>query len=189
MFALATCMTVGSSVGSWRFTLRALCGPMPILATYVAAPMEHCCSSKLHWCVIPVGLLNWNRNGYGSFTITFVILMNIGKHQSNLFSHLPGWLQIKRFLGMYPGLNIGRQAIDKPKQGLCINHVSALGIRLRKSHNILSETTLLCRLSQGLPCFKCVVHWLKVAEQHSLQITPTRHITLHLIPSVSLPLK
>ena len=83
-------MTVGSSVGSWRFTFRALRGLMPILATYVAAPMEHRCGAKLHWCVIPVGLLEGNRNGYGSFTITFVILMDIGKHQSNLFSHLHG---------------------------------------------------------------------------------------------------
>ena len=90
MFALATVMTVGSSVGSWRFTLRALRGLMPILATYVAAPTERRCGAKLHWCIIPVGLLNGNGNGYRSFTITFVILMNIGKRQSNLFSHLHG---------------------------------------------------------------------------------------------------
>ena len=50
-------MTVGSSVGSWRFTLGALRGLMPILATYVAAPTERRCGAKLHWRVIPVGLL------------------------------------------------------------------------------------------------------------------------------------
>ena len=83
-------MMVGSSVGSWRFTLRALCGLMPVLATYMAAPMELCCGAKLHWHVIPVGLLNGKGNGYGSFTITFVILMNIGKRLSNLFSNLHG---------------------------------------------------------------------------------------------------
>ena len=73
MFALATVMMVGSSVGSWRFTLRALRGLMPILATFVAAPTKRRCGAKLHWCVIPVGLLNGNGNGYGSFTVMFVI--------------------------------------------------------------------------------------------------------------------
>ena len=70
-------MTVGSSVGSWRFTLGALRGLMPILATYVAAPTERRCGAKLHWRVIPVGLLKGNGNGHGSFTITFVILITL----------------------------------------------------------------------------------------------------------------
>ena len=83
-------MTVGSSVGSWRFTLRALRGLMPILATYMAAPMECRCGAKLHRYVIPVGLLNGNGNGYGSFTDMFVTFVSSGKRRTNLLSHLHG---------------------------------------------------------------------------------------------------
>ena len=90
---------------------------------------------------------------------------------------------------MYPGLDVGREPIDKVKRGLCFIHISALGIALRKTHNVLSDTTLLDPLSQGLPCFKGAVHWLEIPKQHSLQITPAQHITLHLVPSVSLPLR
>ena len=90
LLALVACMMVGSSVGSWRFSLRALRGLMPILATYVAAPAECCFGAKLHWRVIPVGLLNGNGNGYGSFTSTFVTLVSSGKRRINLFSHLHG---------------------------------------------------------------------------------------------------
>ena len=86
----ATRMLVGSSVGSWSFTLGALRGLMPILTTYVAAPTEHHSRAKLHWHVIPVGLLNGYRNGYRSFTDTFVTLVSSGKRQTNLFSHLHG---------------------------------------------------------------------------------------------------
>ena len=89
-FTSATVMPVGSSVGSWRFTLGALRGLMPILATYVAAPTERRCGAKLHWRVIPAGLLEGNGNGHGSFAVTFVILIDIGKRRSNLFSHLHG---------------------------------------------------------------------------------------------------
>ena len=81
---------VGSSVGSWRFTLGALRGLMPILATYVAAPTERRCGTKLHWRVISVGLLEGNGNGHEFFTVMFVILINIGKRRSDLFSHLHG---------------------------------------------------------------------------------------------------
>ena len=83
-------MMVGSSVGSWRFTLRALHGLMLIPTTYVAVPMERHCSAKLHWCVISVGLLHGNGNGYGSFTDMFVTLVSSGKRRPNLFSHLHG---------------------------------------------------------------------------------------------------
>ena len=47
-------MMVGSSVGSWRFTLRTLRGLMPILTTYVAVPTERRCGAKLHWRIISV---------------------------------------------------------------------------------------------------------------------------------------
>ena len=90
LFALDTLMTLGSSVGSWRFTLKALHGLMPILATYVEAPMECCCGTKLHWCIIPVELFNGNGNGYRSFTGTFVSLVSRGKCRTILFSHLHG---------------------------------------------------------------------------------------------------
>ena len=60
---------------------------------------------------------------------------------------------------------------------------------LRKSHNVLCDTTPLGPLSQSLPRFKGIVCWLEIPKQRSLKVTPTLYITLHLIPSVSLPLK
>ena len=88
---------------------------------------------------------------------------------------------------MYPGLDIGGEAINKPKQSLCLIHIGTLGVLLQKSRNVLSDTTLLGPLSQGLPCLEGIVRWLEIPEQRSLQVTPAQHITLHLVPSVSLP--
>ena len=89
---------------------------------------------------------------------------------------------------MLPGLDIGREAINKPKHSLHLIHVGTLSVPLLLPHNILCDTVFLLPFSQGLPCFEGVVRWLEVAKQCILQVTPARHITLHLIPSVSLPL-
>ena len=59
--------------------------------------------------VIPVRLLNGYRDGRRHFTIMLVILVCSGKCQTNLFSHLHGWLQVDGFLGTYPGLDVGEK--------------------------------------------------------------------------------
>ena len=90
--------------------------------------------------------------------------------------------------GTYPGLDVGGEAINKLKHSLCLIDISTLSVPFRETHNVLSDTAFLSPFSQGLPCFKGVVRWLEITKQRSLKVTPAQHITLHLIPSVSLPL-
>ena len=66
-------MLVGSSVGSWQFTIAALRSLVPILPADVAALMEHRCSAKLHWHIILRLWFYRYRDSHGMLTVPLVI--------------------------------------------------------------------------------------------------------------------
>ena len=73
-------MLVGSSVGSWRFTLGALCCLVTELATDVASAKKSGSSTKLHRSVTAVILLlKRNRHSNMTFALTTVVYMSCGK--------------------------------------------------------------------------------------------------------------
>ena len=73
-------MSVGSSVGSWRFTLGALCCLVTKLAADVASAAKSGSSAKLHRSVtMVILLLNGNRHSNMMFALTMVIYMSRGK--------------------------------------------------------------------------------------------------------------
>ena len=73
-------MLVGSSVGSWRFTLGALRCLVPELATDVASTAKSGSSAKLHRN-IPMVILLLKGNGHSNmtFALTTVIYVNRSK--------------------------------------------------------------------------------------------------------------
>ena len=60
---------------------------------------------------------------------------------------------------------------------------------LREPNNIICSRASLCPFSQHLPGLEGIVGRLEVAQQCSLQISPTQHNTLHLKPGVGLALQ
>ena len=73
-------MLVGSSVGSWHFTLGALCRLVTELAADMTSAMKSGSSAKLHRSITAVTLLlNGNRRSNMMFALTVVIYMSRGK--------------------------------------------------------------------------------------------------------------
>ena len=79
-FVTVVAMSVGSSVGSWHFTLGALCCLVTELAADVASAAKSGSGAKLHRSVTTVILL-LKRNGHSNMTfgLTTVIYMSRGK--------------------------------------------------------------------------------------------------------------
>ena len=78
-FAMVVALLVGSSVGSWRFTLGALCRLVTKLATDVASAAKNGSSAKLHRSVTAVTLLlNGNRHSNMIFAFTTVVYVSRG---------------------------------------------------------------------------------------------------------------
>ena len=79
-FTMVVAMLVGSSVGSWHFTLGALRCLVTELATDVASAMKSGSSPKLHRSVTMVTLLlNGNRHSNMMFALTTVLYVSCGK--------------------------------------------------------------------------------------------------------------
>ena len=72
-------MLVGSSVGSWCFTLGALCCLVTKLAADVASAVKSGSGAKLHRSITAVILLNSNRHSNMTFALTTVIYVSCGK--------------------------------------------------------------------------------------------------------------
>ena len=73
-------MSVGRSVGSWRFTLSTLCHLAAELATDVASAMKNGSSAKLHRGItMVILLLKGNGHSNMTFALTMVIYMSRGK--------------------------------------------------------------------------------------------------------------
>ena len=72
-------MLVGSSVGSWHFTLGALCYLVPKLAADVASDMKSRSSAKLHRSITMVIVLNGYRYSNMMLALTTLIYMSCGK--------------------------------------------------------------------------------------------------------------
>ena len=82
-------MMVGTGVGRWRFTFRALRGLMAKPATEVTFPMKSHSGAKLHQCIIIARVGYMNRDGYRMFTLAlFINDASLCEHQTNLLSHL-----------------------------------------------------------------------------------------------------
>ena len=116
-----------------------------------------------------------------------VTLASSSKSGANLFGHLHGRLQVCRFLGTYPGLNIHLQPIDEMEESFRIIDVTTLREPFTKAHNIVSYIATLDLFGHGLMCFECVVSWFEVRQQSSFQSSPPQHITLNLVPGMGLP--
>ena len=67
--------------------------------------------------------------------------------------------------------------------------VYTLSIPFRKPSNIISNKPSLGPFRQRLPGFDGIVGRLEVAQQRTLQVRQSRHITLDLVPGVGLALK
>ena len=76
---MVVAVSVGSSVGSWCFTLGALCCLVTKLAADVASAAKSGSSAKLHRSVTVVILLNGNRYSNMMFAFTMVVYMSCGK--------------------------------------------------------------------------------------------------------------
>ena len=64
--------------------------------------------AKLQWCIIITQVGYMNGNGYRASTIAlFVNNMSLGKHGTDLLSHLHSCLKIDWLLCRNPGLYIG----------------------------------------------------------------------------------
>ena len=82
-------MLVGTGVGRWWFTFRALRGLMAKPATEVTFPAKSHSGTKLHWCII-IALIDYvNGNSHRAFTIALLVdNASLCKRQANLLSHL-----------------------------------------------------------------------------------------------------
>ena len=77
---MVVAMLVGSSVGSWRFTLGALCYIVTKLAADVASAAKSGSGAKLHRSVTTIILLlKCNRHSNMTFALTTVIYVSRGK--------------------------------------------------------------------------------------------------------------
>ena len=73
-------MLVGSSVGSWCFTLGALCCLVTDLAANVASAAKSGSNAKLHRSITVVTLLlNGNRHSNMTFALTTAVYVSRGK--------------------------------------------------------------------------------------------------------------
>ena len=82
-------MTVGTSVGRWRFTFHALRGLMAKPATEVTFPAISCSGAKLHRSIIIARVGYMNRDGYRMFTLAlFVKDASLRERRADLLSHL-----------------------------------------------------------------------------------------------------
>ena len=100
-------MLVGSSAGSWRFTLAAQCYLVTKLAVDVASAAKSGSDAKLHRSIVAVTLvLNGNRHSNMMFTLTTVIYVSHGKGWPNLLRNLHCSLQVIRPWHMYEGLQL-----------------------------------------------------------------------------------
>ena len=82
-------MSVGGSVGSWHFTLGALCCLVTKLAADAASAMKSGSGAKLYRSVTTVILLlKRNRHSNMTFALTTVIYGSHGKGCANLLSNL-----------------------------------------------------------------------------------------------------
>ena len=106
LFAFSV-VSVGASVGRWRFTFRALRCLVAKPATEITFATKSCSGAKLHWCII-IRLVGYiNKNGYKAFTITlFVNDVSLCKHRTDLLSYLHSCLQIDGSLRINPALYI-----------------------------------------------------------------------------------
>ena len=79
-FATVVAMLVGSSVGSWHFTLSALCCLVTKLAADVASATKRGSSAKLHRSItMVILLLKRNRHSNMMFALTTVIYVSHGR--------------------------------------------------------------------------------------------------------------
>ena len=76
---MAVAMLVSSSVGSWHFTLGALCCLVTKLTADVASATKSGSGAKLHRSVTVVILLNGNRHSNMTFALTIVVYVSRGK--------------------------------------------------------------------------------------------------------------
>ena len=77
---MVVAISFGSSVGSWRFTLGALCCLVTELAADVASDTKSGSGAKLHRSVTAVTLLlNGNRHSNMTFALTAVVYVSRGK--------------------------------------------------------------------------------------------------------------
>ena len=183
-------MTVGTGVGRWRFIFWALWCLMAKPATEVIFPAKSRSSTKLHWCIIIARVGYINRNGYRSFTLAlFVNDASLCEPRTDLLSHLHSWLQINGPLRTNPGLNITLQTIEKTKQGLSLIDVNTLSMPFGKPYDIVCNRPSLGPFCQCLPRLEGIICWLEVIQQRHLQVRPSQHITLHLVPSVGVALQ
>ena len=82
-------MSVGSSVGSWCFTLGALCCLVTKLAADMASAAKSGSGAKLHKSITALTLLlNGNRHSNMTFALTTVIYVSRGKGGAYLLSNL-----------------------------------------------------------------------------------------------------
>ena len=149
---------------------------------------RRCSGAKLHWRATIFPLLpngNWHCNS--PFCPMLVTLASSSKSGANLFGHLHGRLQVCRFLGTYPGLNIPLQTFNEMEESFRIINVTTLREPLTKAHNIVSHIATLYPFGQGLMHFERIAGWLEVRQESSFHSTPPRHITLNLIPGMGLP--
>ena len=88
---MVVAMSVGSSVGSWHFTLGALCCLVTKLATGVASAAKVGSGAKLHRSVTTVILLlKRNRHSNMMFALTTVIYVSCGKARAMKGTNLRG---------------------------------------------------------------------------------------------------
>ena len=66
-------MSVGASVGRWRFTLHALRCLVAEPATEVTFATKSHSGAKLHWRIIIARVGYINRNGYRMFTLALFV--------------------------------------------------------------------------------------------------------------------
>ena len=82
-------LVVGGGVGSWQFTLGALCGLVAKPTTQVTFAAKNCSNAKLHWCIIIILVGYGNHNSNRPLTTTLLIHnTSICKSRTNLLSHL-----------------------------------------------------------------------------------------------------
>ena len=77
---MVVAMLVGSSVGSWHFTLGALCCLVTKLAANMASATKSGSGTNLHRSVtMVILLLKRNRHSNMMFALTMVVYMSRGK--------------------------------------------------------------------------------------------------------------
>ena len=80
---------VGTGVGRWRFTFRALRGLMAKPDTEVTFPVKSCSGAKLHWCIVIARVGYVNRDSFRVFMLVlFVYDTSLCKRRTNLLTNL-----------------------------------------------------------------------------------------------------